>query len=429
MLILQIKNRMEITSAEEALSHTQSSQTVFVHSAAMTPQKLTEVLDRIKARHLKVVHIHTEGSAEYTKHLNGDFHTYSCFVGANIRKEVNMNGNVNYIPIFLSEIHQILKAGQLKVDVALLQVSPPDKHGFCSLGCSVDVSLAAMKSASLVIAEINPNVPRSHGDGVVHIDNIHFGVEADYPMFSVAPKTLTDEEKTIGKNIAELIEDGSTLQMGIGGIPNAVLAELGGHKNLGIHTEMFSDGVLPLVEKGVINGSEKKILPGKIATCFAIGSQNLYDFIDDNPSVTFKEASYTNDTAIIRRNPKVVAINSALEVDITGQVCADSIGTFQYSGVGGQMDFIRGASLSLGGKPIIAMPSQTRKGDSKISAVLKPGASVTTTRAHVHWVVTEFGAVDLFGKDLVERARLLTSIAHPNHRESLEKVTKERYHL
>ena len=420
---------MKLTSAAEAISHIGFGENVFVHSAAMTPSVLVNALsENCPVDQLNIIHIHTEGAADYIADESGRFTTYSCFVGANVRKSINANGRANYIPVFLSEIYQVLTSGEKKVDVALLRVSPPDAHGFCSLGVSVDVSLAAIRSAKKIIVEMNPNVPRVHGDGFIHVSQIDFGVETNEPMHVVSPKVLSEAEK-IGRHIAELIEDGSTLQMGIGGVPDAVLAQLGNHKDLGIHTEMFSDGILPLVEKGVITGKYKKVLPGKLASCFAVGSEKLYRFLDDNPTVEFKEASFTNDTALIRKNPKVIAINSALEIDLTGQVCADSIGNFQYSGVGGQMDFIRGASLSQGGKPIIALGSVTRKGDSKIVPYLKQGASVTTTRAHVHWVVTEFGAVNLFGKDLVERAKLLASIAHPDQREMLAKAIYERYHL
>jgi len=420
---------MELVSLEKILAHIKSGDTVYVHSAAMTPENIVAQLTiNCPAEHINLIHIHTEGKADYTEDQSGKFHTYSCFVGANIRKLINSNGNANYIPVFLSQVYEVLSDGDLKVDLAMIKVSPPDKHGYCSLGVSVDVALAAINTAKIIIAEINENVPRVHGDGFIHVDDIDFAVETSTPMFSVHPKPLSDEERLIGKHIAGLIEDGSTLQMGIGSIPDAVLAELGGHKNLGIHTEMFSDGILPLVEKGVINGSKKKVLTGKLVSCFAVGSQKLYDFVDDNPVVEFKEASFTNDTSIIRQNPKVVAINSAIELDLTGQVCADSIGTYQFSGVGGQMDFIRGAALSKNGKPIIALSSITKRGESKIAPYLKQGASVTTTRAHVHWVVTEYGAVNLFGKDLVQRARLLTSIAHPDHREELTKAYRERFH-
>lgn len=419
---------MKITNISDALSQIENGDTVFIHGAAMTPNTLVGgIVENCSAKNLKLIHIHTEGPAEYASSLSGLFDTYACFVGGNIRKAVNANGRANYIPVFLSEVGNILKTGDKKVDVALLKVSPPDAHGYCSFGVSLDVAMAAVQAAQKIIVEINPNVPRVLGDGFIHIDNIDFAVESNDPMFVPTPRLLTDQEIAIGNHIAELIEDGSTLQMGIGGIPDAVLSQLTNHKDLGIHTEMFSDGILPLVEKGVINGKFKKVLPGKIVSCFAIGSQKLYDFVDNNPKVAFKEASFTNDTALIRKNPKVVAVNSAIELDLTGQVCADSIGTYQYSGVGGQMDFIRGAALSEGGKPIIAFSSTTRKGESKIAPFLKQGASVTTTRAHVHWVVTEYGAVNLFGKDLLERAKLLTSIAHPEHREYLMAATHERF--
>lgn len=416
---------MMLTTIEDALSLIRDGDNVFIHSAAMTPCVLMGGLAGLAVKNVNLIHIHTEGNARYLE--EDKFTTYSCFVGGNVRKMVNGSTKANYIPVFLSEIYQLLEDGDRKIDVALLKVSPPDQHGYCSLGTSVDVSLAAIRSAKYVIAEVNEHVPRVHGDGFIHFSKINKAIRSTDEMYSPIPRVLSPEEMKIGKYIAELIEDGSTLQMGIGGIPDAVLSQLENHKDLGIHTEMFSDGVLPLVEKGVITGKHKKVLKGKLTTCFAMGSRKLYDFLDDNPVVEFKEASFTNDTAIIRKNPKVVAVNSAIEIDITGQVCADSIGTYQYSGVGGQMDFIRGAALSQGGKPIIAMTSVTKNGISKIVPFLRPGASVTTTRAHVRWVVTEYGAVNLFGKDLLERARLLISIAHPDHREELEKTMRERY--
>ena len=331
------------------------------------------------------------------------------------------------MPIFLSEIHLLFRRGILPLDVAFIQVSPPDRHGYCSLGVSVDVTFPAIEMAKTVVALINPRVPRTHGDGIIHIDQIQYAVEVDRPIHEHQITEISPLEQQIGAHVATLIEDGATLQMGIGNIPNAVLANLGGHRRLGIHTEMFSDGVLPLIQKGVITGEEKKVRRGKIVSCFAVGSRELYDFIDDNPLCDFKETAYTNDTAVIRKNPKVTAINSAIEIDLTGQVCADTIGSMQYSGVGGQMDFIRGASLSDGGKPIFAMPSVTNKGISKITPVLKSGAGVTTTRAHIHDVATEQGVVDLYGKNLEQRAKALISIAHPEHREALEKAAHERF--
>jgi acyl-CoA hydrolase len=413
---------MKIVSAAEAVSYVESGNRVFFQGAAMTPNLLIDALvDRHKElKAVEIFHIHTEGSARYTQPPYRDsFCLNSCFAAGNVRDAVNSEYGA-YIPIFLSEIHLLFRKNILPLDVAFIQVSPPDKHGFCSLGLSVDITLPAIQTAKKVIAQINPQVPRTHGDGIIHVSRITAAVETDAPLHSHAPVAPSEIEKQIGKHVAELIEDGATLQMGIGGIPNVVLNNLMNHKRLGIHTEMFSDGVLPLIEKGIITGEEKEVKTGKIVTCFALGSPKLYDFIDDNPVVHFKEAAYTNDTAIIRRNPKVTAINSAIEIDLTGQVCADTIGTYQYSGVGGQMDFIRGASLSEGGKAIIAMPSITAKGISKIVPNLREGAGVTTTRAHVHYIATEYGVVNLYGKNLKQRAKALISIAHPDHREELE---------
>ncbi len=421
---------MRITTAEEALQIVNSGDRVFIQGAAMTPNVLVDTLcERYKElKDVELISIHTEGDAKYTQTpYSESFMMNSCFVGGNVRKGIN-GPHGAYIPIFLSEIHQLFRRKILPLDVALIQVSPPDRHGYCSLGVSVDIALPAVETAKHVVALINPQVPRTHGDGIIHIDNIDFGVEVDQPIHLHYPAAPTEEESSIGRYVAELIEDGATLQMGIGNIPDAVLSNLGGHRRLGIHTEMFSDGILPLVQAGVITGEEKKVRTGKIVSCFAAGSQDLYDFIDDNPVCDFREAAYTNDTARIRRNPKVTAINSAIEIDLTGQICADTIGSFQFSGVGGQMDFIRGASLSEGGKPIIAITSTTKKGVSKIAPFLKHGAGVTTTRAHVHFVATEYGVVDLFGKNLKERAKALISIAHPDHRESLEEAAFERFY-
>ncbi|WP_224484889.1 acetyl-CoA hydrolase/transferase family protein [Robertkochia aurantiaca] len=415
---------MNIVSTAEAVSVVKSGNRLFIQGAAMTPNTLINALCE---RHqelsdVEIIHIHTEGVAPYVHPpYNNAFRVRSLFMGANVRDAVN----ADYVPIFLSEIHWLFRKKILPVDVAFIQVSPPDKHGYCSLGVSVDITLPALQNAKIVVAQINPKVPRTHGDGIIHIDQIDRAIEVDEPIHAAHLKPVSDTEMAIGKHVASLIEDGATLQMGIGNIPNAVLSNLGNHKDLGIHTEMFSDGILPLVKKGVINGCRKEVKTGKIVTCFAVGSQELYDFIDDNPLVHFKEAAYTNDTGIIRKNPKVTAINSAIEIDLTGQICADTIGGRQYSGVGGQMDFIRGASLSPGGKPIIAMPSTTRNGQSKIVSALKAGAGVTTTRAHVHYVVTEYGIANLFGKTLTERAKALIDIAHPDHREALAKEVLE----
>ena len=414
---------MEIVSAAEAVSHVKAGDRVFFQGAAMTPEVLINALtDRYEElEDVELFQIHTEGRARYTEEpYRKAFRTNSCFASGNVRDAINSSYGA-YIPIFLSEIHLLFRKNILPLDVAFIQVSPPDKHGYCSLGVSVDITLPAIQTAKKVIAQINPQVPRTHGDGIIHVSNIFAATEIDSPIHSHEMEAPSEIEQQIGKHVAELIEDGATLQMGIGGIPNVVLSNLMNHKRLGIHTEMFSDGILPLVEKGIITGEEKEIKTGKIVTCFALGSQKLYDFIDDNPLIHFKEAGYTNDTAIIRQNPKVTAINSAIEIDLTGQVCADTIGNYQYSGVGGQMDFIRGASLSEGGKAIIAMPSITNKGISKIVPYLKEGAGVTTTRAHVHYIATEYGVVNLYGKNLKQRAKALISIAHPDHREQLER--------
>jgi acyl-CoA hydrolase len=332
------------------------------------------------------------------------------------------------VPVFLSEIPQLFRKNILPLDVAIVQVSPPDDHGYCSLGTSVDIARAAVDVARYVIAQVNPLMPRTHGDGFIHMSKFHAAVwqksvlpEIDY---SAQANAITEQ---IGRNIAQLVEDGATLQLGIGGIPDQVLKNLIHHKNLGLHTEMLSDGVIPLIESGVINNSQKKLNRGRSVTAFMAGTRKLYDFVNDNPALRVMDISYVNDTSVIRQNQKVTAINSAIEIDLTGQVCADSIGTYQYSGIGGQMDFIRGASLSEGGKPIIALPSVTNKGISRITPFLKEGAGVVTTRGHVHWVITEYGMTDLFGKSLKQRAKALIEIAHPDHREDLERAYFNRF--
>lgn len=415
-----------ITSAAEAAKYIKSGDNVFIHSAAAVPKCLVNAMTErhSELRNVNIYQIHTEGDAPYSNpDLQASFTIKTFFVGANMR-DVVQNGNGSYIPIFLSEVPALFRKGTIPIDVALITVSPPDKHGYCSLGTSVDISLAAVQCAKIVIAQINDQMPRIYGDGLIHISKISIQVEKSEPLPEVNYLGLTDETRAIGKNISALIEDGSTLQMGIGAIPNAVLSYLSGHKNLGIHSEMFSDGVLPLIEKGVINGARKKKHPGMIVSSFVIGSKKLYDFIDDNPMIQMLDFEYVNNVSVIQQNPKVVAINSAIEIDITGQVCADSIGSKIFSGVGGQMDFIRGASLSEGGKPIIALTSTTKNGTSKIVPFLKQGAGVVTTRAHVHYVVTEYGVANLHGKTIEERVELLINIAHPNHRDQLNKSSK-----
>lgn len=424
-----MSNSIRFVSPAEAVSCIQSNNRVFIHSVAQTPHQLiAAMVARADQLHdVEICHIHTEGPLPYLEpQYEGIFRANSFFIGANMRKQLNQ-GHGDYVPVFLSEIPLLFTRKILPVDVALIQVSPPDAHGYCSLGPSVDVSLSAIVSARYVIAQVNPNVPRTHGDGMIPVSTIHAAIDVNDPIYEVLPGDISDTDRKIGKYVASLVDDGATLQMGIGGIPNATLAELIHHQKLGVHTEMFADGVIDLIERGVITNECKKVIPYKTVTGFVMGSRRVYDFIDDNPGIAMKSTAYTNDTAIIRRNPKVTAINSAIEVDLTGQVCADTIGTFQYSGVGGQMDFVRGASLSEGGKPIIALPSATKKGQPKIVPFLKEGAGVTTTRAHVHYIVTEYGIANLYGKNLRQRARLLIDIAHPDHREELEREAFARF--
>ncbi|PJZ64678.1 acetyl-CoA hydrolase/transferase family protein [Leptospira wolffii] len=420
---------LHFISAEEALKDVKNGQRIFIHSVFAAPSLLVRALGgrASELKDIEIVHIHTEGEVPYASEgMEKSFRTNALFVGANMRKAVE-EGRADYLPIFLSECPSLFRKGILPIDVALISVSPPDSHGFCSLGVSVEISKAAVDSAKIVIAQVNRFMPRTHGDGMIHMSKIAHFVEGHIPLLETPSFDIDPIEQRIGEHIASLVEDGATLQMGIGAIPNAVLSCLGNHKNLGIHTEMFSDGVIPLAEKGIVNGSLKHSHPGKIVTGFVMGTRKLYDFVNDNPETIFLDIGYINDTDNIRKNPKVTAINSAIEVDLTGQICADSIGIRQYSGVGGQMDFIRGASLSEGGKPIIALPSTTSKGESRIVPVLKPGASVTTTRAHVHYVVTEYGAVNLYGKNLRQRAKALIELAHPSHRDSLSKSAAERF--
>lgn len=418
-----------VASASEAVGAVRSGDRVYIHSIAAAPQSLIRALTARAAelRAVEIVQLHTEGPAPYAEpEMAASFRVNALFVGKNVRQAV-ARGQADYVPVFLSEVPQLFRSGAMPLDVALINVSPPDKHGYCSLGTSVDATRAAVQSAKTVIAQVNPRMPRSLGDGLLHLSDIDIAVHVDDPIPVAKRAELSEIERTIGLYVASLVEDGAALQLGIGAIPDAVLAALTGHTDLGIHSEMFSDGVIDLIESGVITGARKRNHPGKVVASFVMGSQRLYDFIDDNPQVALLDVAYTNDTAVIRRNPRATAINSAIEVDLTGQVCADSIGTELYSGVGGQMDFIRGASLSEGGKPIIALPSVTKRGESRIVPLLKPGAGVVTTRAHVHYVVTEHGIAALHGKNLRQRARALINIAHPRHREDLERAARERF--
>lgn len=422
---MNLPNKM---SAEEAVKLIKSGDRVLIQGGSATPQALIKamVARAPELRGVEVVHLHTEGECGYTApELCESFHTHAFFIGGNIRKMVGLT--VDYIPIFLSDVPSLFRLGYMDLDIVLVNVTPPDKHGFCSLGVSVDIVIAAIETGKKVIAQINPRMPRTFGDALVHLRNFAACVEVVEEISEMHLAAPTKAEEQIGKNIASIIDDGATLQMGIGGIPNAVLSYLNNHKNLGIHTEMFSEGIVDLVLNGVINGSKKKMNPYKIVSGFAMGTRRLYDFMDDNPEIEMLDITYVNDTAVIRQNPKVTAINSAIEIDITGQVCADSIGLRMFSGVGGQMDFMRGAALSKGGKPIIAITSTTLKGVSKIVPALKVGAGVVTTRAHARYVVTEFGVANLFGKTLKQRSQALRDIAHPDCREDLDKTIFERF--
>jgi len=417
-------------TAAEAVKLVESGQRVFVHGSAATPSSLLKaLLDRAgEITKIELVAISTLGAIDWDR-PNVKEHVFlnSLFVSANVRDWVD-GPSGDYTPVFLSEIPVLFREGYLPIDVAMVQVSPPDAHGYCSLGTSIDATLAATGMAKTIIAQINRRMPRTLGDSHLHVSRITAAIEEDRELPEVSYGAEADDAtEAIGRAVAALVDDGSTLQMGIGSIPDAVLRYLVDHKDLGVHTEMFSDGVVPLVERGVVTNALKKVERGKIVTTFVLGTRKVYDFVDDNPAIAFRDVAWVNDTAVIRKNPKVVAINSAIQIDLTGQVCADSIGTLQYSGIGGQMDFMRGASLSPGGKPIIALPSMTKKGISRIVPTLNLGAGVVTTRGHVQYVVTEHGVVNRYGKPLQERARLLIGLAAPEHRETLERAYRERF--
>ena len=409
-------------SAEEAVAHVLTGMKVFIHGAAATPTPLIDALAQRDVENVTTYHLHLHGDiALCAAGMERRFRPTSLFIGANLRDAVN-EGRADFTPVFLSDIPHLFTSRRIPLDVALLQLSPPDKHGYCTLGTSADAAVAASRSARILIAEINDAMPRTHGNTLVHIDTLTAFTHTNRPLPEHPPGEPSEAESAIGSHIASLIPDGATLQMGIGAIPDAVLARLFDKRDLGVHTEMFSDRVIDLVEAGVITNRRKRVHPGRITTSFVNGSRRLYDFVDDNPFVEFYSADHTNDTAVIRRNDNVVAINSALEVDLSGQVVADSIGFRMYSGIGGQMDFMRGAALSPGGVPVIALPSTASGGKlSRIVSSLKPGAGVVTTRGHVHWIVTEYGAVDLWGKSLRERAEALVSIAHPDFRAELRR--------
>lgn len=421
---------IRFVTADEAVSHIPSHCHVHLSSVASVPHCLIQALcrraDAGDITDLHFHHFHTEGPAPYSDPAyEGIFFEQGFFVGPNVRKNVNA-GYADYLPVHLGETPKLYREGYVKLGAALVNVSLPDENGMVSLGTSVDCSVAAIDSAELVIGVVNPNVPFAYGD-LIPLSKFDYLVQDDAPLVTAGFAEPTEVEKLIGKNCAALVEDGDCLQMGIGALPNALTGELQHHKNLGLHTEMFADGLLRLIKAGVINNACKKIDTGKVVSSFLLGSQEVYSFIDHNPDVLMRDIAYTNNPFIIAQNPHMKAINSAVEVDLTGQICADSIGTRLFSGTGGQVEFVRGATMSEGGKSITAFASRSAKGFSKIVPVLKEGAGVVTPRSDAHWVVTEYGAVDLYGRSCQERAKLLISIAHPEDRENLDRAAFERF--
>jgi acetyl-CoA hydrolase len=424
--------RSKVTTPEKAVELIRSGDRVYIHPGAAEPEILVRaMIARAPAlRDVEIIHLLTLGEAGYVRPgMEPHFRHTAVFVGANVREAVN-TGRADYIPIFLSEIPALFTGGILPLDVSLIQVSPPDEHGFCSFGVGVDITKAATSVAKIIVAEVNTEMPRTLGDSFIHVRKLHSIIETSRPILELPRRETEDLHRAIARHVAGLIEDGATLQMGIGGIPDAVLAELQGHKDLGIHTEMFSDGVVDLIEAGVINGERKTLHKGKVVTAFLMGSKRLYRFVHNNPIIEMHPNEYTNDPFVIAANDRMVAINSALQVDLTGQVCADSIGTGIYSGFGGQVDFIRGAARSKGGRPIIALPATAKDGRlSRIAPVLDPGAGVVTSRADVHYVVTEFGVAQLHGRTLRQRAEALIAIAHPDFREMLTDFAVAHHYL
>src|SRR4030066_932588 len=419
----------KLVSAAEALQVVKSGDYVYLHPGCAVPQRLIEALVARwqELEDVKIMHLMALSKAEYVKPgMEGHFRHLSFFTGKNVREAVN-SGRAEYLPIFLSEIPRLFSSKRIPVDAALIQVSPPDEHGFCSFGVGVDCTKAASENAKVVIAQVNPNMPRVLGDSFIHVRKVTYFVESDEPLLELPRVRMSKAFEEIGKNVASLIEDGSTIQLGIGGIPDAVLHFLKDRKHLGVHTEMFSDGMIELVDQGIVTNEKKTLHPGKMVASFVLGSKLLFDFIHNNPIVEFHPSDYVNDPFIISQNYKMVSINSAIQIDLTGQVCSDSIGKDIYSGFGGQVDFVRGASRAKDGKAIMALLSTAKEGGiSRIVDYLDQGAGVVTSRADVHYVVTEFGIADLHGKTLVKRARALIEIAHPQFRNALSSAARKR---
>ncbi len=412
----------KLQTADEALSHVKSGMRVYIQPGCAEPEALVEALMRRgpHVRDVEIVHMMTMGAAPYVApEMAGHFRHNAVFIGSNVRDAIN-DGRADYTPIYLSEIEGLFENGQMPIDVALIEVSPPDSHGFCSFGVGVDTTLTAAKCAGYVVAQVNQHMPRTYGDSFIHVGDIDAVVEASRPLCEIKKPEITEMHVAIARNVAGLIEDGSVLQTGIGGIPDAVLPFLTDRKDLGVHSELVSDGVIPLIETGVITGARKNFKPRKIILGFALGSRKIFEFVDNNPIFEFHPTAYVNDPALIARNDRMVAINSALQVDLTGQVCSDSIGNQFYSGIGGQVDFLRGASRSKNGKPIIAISSTAKGGNiSRIVPMLSPGAGVVTSRGLVRYVVTEYGVAYLHGKTIRDRAKALIEIAHPKFKDEL----------
>ncbi|HWY57741.1 MAG TPA: acetyl-CoA hydrolase/transferase C-terminal domain-containing protein [Terriglobales bacterium] len=418
----ELEYKRKLRSADEALSCVQSGMRVYIHPGCAEPETLVEALMRRApdVRDVEIVHMMTMGTAPYVApEMAGHFRHNAMFIGGNVRAAIN-EGRADYTPIYLSEIEELFESGAMPIDVALLTLSPPDPHGFCSFGVGVDTSLTAAKCARYVVAQINNQMPRTFGDSFIHVSELDSIVDSSRPLCEIKQPPITDMHRAIARNVSALIDDGAVLQTGIGGIPDAVLPFLMDRKDLAVHSEMLSDGVIPLIEAGVITGAQKNFKPRKIILGFAIGTRKLFDFVDNNPVFEFHPTAYTNDPGLIARNDNMVAINSALQIDLTGQVCSDSIGSQFYSGIGGQVDFLRGASRSKGGKSIIAISSTAKDGTiSRIAPMLSPGAGVVTSRGLVRYVVTEYGVAYLHGKTIRQRAQALIDIAHPKFREEL----------